>query len=467
MQFAASAFGNLGRLATLERNLEMLPGNERQKEVSNFVETLPLDELKEVIPKASEEVLGILFTVCRDLVKDALFSLADPLQKGKKFYQLATTLPKIERKIAHDLLSESITLAREALRDDKADPKYMKEAHILLAQIFGAKGNISGAIKEVRKSLQISGDAVAHFEIAKLYKLRRKDGDLDHARESFRKALELTPDFQQATLELSRCYEEEDMDQAIKILLTLDNLPDTHPGIYNELGTLYKKKHEAVQDKLFKNGDEINLMRSQLGKISSFYEEFIDLLKELHDRYEYPNGLYHEKKPGEYLPVRRKKNEDRIIAIRSQLESMKTDPLFDEAPEGVRALIEKYEETIKIFQQMVERPESDRYYSIHYYRKAIHHTKPYTPSHLNLGRVYFRMGRLQIAMKHHRLAHEAGVNVAGYLLARLYMLDTDHKDLKRAKKLLESFISITEQKGDELSLRYLDEAKEELSKLSL
>jgi tetratricopeptide (TPR) repeat protein len=469
MHLATTSFGNLGRLADLEKILEPLDAIKKRKEVATFVETLQPNELKEFVPKVSEEVLGILFSLYRDRVKEAIDAMSDPFRKGKKLLQIATSLQKKDEQMAHSLLSECISFAREAIRNSPEDSHASRDSHILIAQVFGTKGNISGAILEIKKALNISGDAVGYTEMSKMLVRRNKKGDRERARESLQKAIELNPAFQPAYLELSRTYEAEgELDQAIEILRPWDNNPDTRSGIYNELGTLYKKKYDLHDEKKSKGLEKINALRERLGEDSPDFKELIQLFDELYDRYQFPKGLPHEKKSGELLPHRREKNAKRIAELQIQIASLKNAPCFSDAPEAVKKLVEAYEDSIRIFQESAEQHESNAIHAIRFYQQAINHPKPYPPAHLNLGRVYFFMGRMQMALKHHHLAVEAGVSVARYFLGRLYFLDTEHKDHAKAKDLLEVFIKkAVAYEDDECSARLLADAKETLTKLSV
>jgi len=435
MQLSA-AFGNLGRLAELERTIIPLSGEEKNESIRSFVETLEPDEFRELAPKISEDLIGRFFFLFRSQIQEVLASLQDPLQKGNMLFRIALSLPKKDHSALKDLLGEAITCARDALRQSKGK-QYEKDARILLAKIFGSKGNTSGAIREISRFLgNETSDAAGYFELAKLYKLRNKKGDTDKAKDAFAEAIRLRPDFQQAYIELSRLHEADgNADLSIDLLKQLDDKSDTHPGVYNELGTLYKRKHEAIQDGISQLWDDIHALHQKLGEVPKFWERFFDLYKELLYRFEYPDGLPHERKPNEYLYDRRKQNQERVKYLQQQLEIMRRMPEFTDQNDLTVGLLQKYEAIFEIYQSFIHEGESNRYLSMYYYKKAADQEKPYAPALLNLGRMYLQLRRNHLAFRCHRLAIAAGLNVARYVLASIY-LEPEFKNPTEAKKLI-------------------------------
>lgn len=462
----STAFGNLGRLAELEKKIEPLPGPQKVQEMRLFFRELGKEELLEVIPKASDDILCSFFILFREQVEAALDKISDPLKTGRRYFAIFRSLPT--RFPAHQqLLTKCTSLAREAVRKAQ-DPESRKEAHHFLSQVLSSEGKVSAAIVEAKKALGISGaehGSSEYYELGMLHLLRGKSDDAAAAKKCFENAKAKDPTFQQAYYQLSKIKERSgDLDGALSLFEELEAQGiDLVPGIYNEIGTLHKKKHELVQDQIFSNDEAIAELKPQIGACSEAASELLRMYEELVSRYEIPKGIPEDKEEGDRLPDLRKKNEKRISELHQMISVLQ--PEVDLQQNTILGnIIEKYQVSIGIYQKMIGEGGLSRYNAIRYYRKALSGEKPFRPSHVNLAKVYLGMSRFQLCFREYRSAIDAGINIARLYLGRLLVsLDNHHQDIPAGKKLIEEFVRVTEETKEELSVSHLESAKEILA----
>jgi tetratricopeptide (TPR) repeat protein len=464
----STAFGNLGRLAELEKKVEPLAELQKAQEIRLFFQELRNEELLELIPKASDHILYNFFLLFRTQVEAALDRLSDPLKKGKRYFAILHSLPK-RFPVHQKLLGKCTTLAREAVRKAE-DPALKIEAHYFLSEVLESEGKLTAAISESKKALSLSGVDHApseYYDLGLLYFRRGKPDDIHAAKKYFEMAKEADPSFQPAYFQLSLIMQRAgDLDGALTLFEELESQGvDLAPQISNEIGNLHKMKHELLQGQIFSNEASIAELKEQIVTCSESDSELLKMYEELARRYEALNGLPDDKEDGDYLPDLRKKNTKRISELHQMISDLMPNINLQQNP-PLKDIIETFQVNIGIYQKIISGGVLSRFNAIQYYRKALAGDKPYRPAHMNLARVYLGMSRYQLSFREYQSAIDAGVNIARFFLGRhLILLDNHHQNVPEGKQLIEEFIRVTEETGEELSVSHLQSAKEILSQV--
>lgn len=315
---------------------------------------------------------------------------------------------------------KALTLYQTLLYDDPNNP----ELHHIIGILYAQLGEYSNAIEHVEKAIQLKPQSSFYNSLGNIY-LRQKN--FDKAIHSYQSAIDLNEDYGVAYSNLGNCYYQ--TNQMSEARIAYEKAISINPAL---IDALY---NYAI---LLSQQGELDLAIEQLNKVLEISPQYAAAYGQLAELYlakeDYDKTVEYCDKRLELQPnhagsfhtlglalYKLKQFKEAVIAFDAALENDKDIPDGNQNLANAFLYSGDHQKALTHYLRQLEiEPLAETYYNIgvimmlqEHHQEALQYLEyaakkdpNYIPTHLNLGAIYLKMGRIEDAIKHYETANE-------------------------------------------------------------